>query len=690
MAREQRRLAAILSAMGRNGNGTPVRLRATASTSGSSSGEGVPQCGHGKPNRFAVSPWTVSGLPVTTQRRSSTKARHQPVNAALGESGLLGDEIVHFSCVRLDAPAARHRATSSGVGGHGNSSGQAEKGEGGAYQKVHRGSPLCGGRVPSVEADLLRTQAPHAVAATCERGCDPMRQRQSCDVRKRDSMAAVADFAHKFGLVLKACNFSRGRLAQIVGVDKSVVSRWASGVQVPTDHNLTVLTEAVMRHRPGFARSDWDLDPEVFAGRLFEARNQVEHPLPAPLPERPAPDKVHSILVMPFTSAGGQDEQQTLAEAITDDLTHDLSRIPGTLVIAQGTATTFKGKSVDARAAAREFAVRYVVDGSVRIGPARVRINVQLVDAETGGQVWSDRIEAPRAELADLQENISGRIAWALELELPGVESRRGQRNSGTSSDAFELGMLGWSLMNRPPSRENIIAAEGHFRRACELDPGSLPARIGLSFTYVRRVSSHWSETPEEDLSRATALIDPALSEAPRHDRGHFVKGLILRTEVQPEQSSVFLERAIQLNPNYAQAIAFLGFNRALVGHPEQTFDLIERAIRLSPHDPQLGVWLTFASIAHIQLGQYDRAVTAASRSVALNPEYGNNHLVLAQANALAGRREEAIAALASTMHLLPHLSARALRKRRMSRHPAVVEAGGRSLAALKGIGLPD
>src|SRR6185436_8708789 len=118
------------------------------------------------------------------------------------------------------------------------------------------------------------------------------------------------------------------------------------------------------------------------------------------------------------------------------------------------------------------------------------------------------------------------------------------------------------------------------------------------SFTYVRRVSSHWSETPQADLARANVLIDPALAEAPRHDRGHFVKGLILRTEVQPDQSSVFFERAIQLNPNYAQAIAFLGFNRALVGQPEQTFDLIERAIRLSPRDPQLGVWLTFVSAA--------------------------------------------------------------------------------------------
>jgi adenylate cyclase len=349
-----------------------------------------------------------------------------------------------------------------------------------------------------------------------------------------------------------------------------------------------------------------------------------------------------------------------------------------------------KGKSVDARAAAREFAVRYVVDGSVRIGPDRVRITIQLVDAETGGQLWSERIEAPRAELADLQENVSGRIAWALELELPGVESRTARRSDGSSPDAFELGMLGWSLMNRPPARENVMTAEAHFERACALDPGALPARIGLSFTLVRRVSSYWSETPQEDLERANALIDAALVEAPRHDRGHFVKGLILRTEAQPEQSSVYFERAVELNPNYAQAIAFLGFNRTLVGRPEQSFELLDRAIRLSPRDPQLGVWLSFVCAAHMQLGQFDRAADAASRAVALNPEYGLNHVALARARAMAGRREEAMLSLANALRLLPGLSARALRARRMSKHPDVVAAGERVLAALREIGLPD
>src|SRR6185436_1410257 len=101
------------------------------------------------------------------------------------------------------------------------------------------------------------------------------------------SMAAISDFAHKFGLVLKACNISRGRLAQAVGIDKSVVSRWASGVQMPTDQNLTLLTEVVGGRRPGFGRVDWELSSRAFAARL--GLDDASAPAPAlALPDKPS------------------------------------------------------------------------------------------------------------------------------------------------------------------------------------------------------------------------------------------------------------------------------------------------------------------------------------------------------------------------------------------------------------------
>jgi transcriptional regulator with XRE-family HTH domain len=127
---------------------------------------------------------------------------------------------------------------------------------------------------------------------------------------------AIADFALKFGLALKTFNLSRSRLAQTVGVDKSVVSRWASGVQVPSDHNLSLLTEAVARHRPGFERRDWDLDAEGFANRL-DALDAGASSLA--LPDKP------SIAVLPFQNMSGDPEQEYFTDGITEDIITELS-----------------------------------------------------------------------------------------------------------------------------------------------------------------------------------------------------------------------------------------------------------------------------------------------------------------------------------------------------------------------------
>ena len=122
-------------------------------------------------------------------------------------------------------------------------------------------------------------------------------------------MASVPDFARKFGLVLKAFNLSRGRVAQAVGIDKSVVSRWASGNTMPTDHNFSLLTEAVARHKTDFCRADWDLDVAAFAQRLGVALAEA----PAPAAEPLAPVGKPAIAALPFTNMGGDADSRTIS-----------------------------------------------------------------------------------------------------------------------------------------------------------------------------------------------------------------------------------------------------------------------------------------------------------------------------------------------------------------------------------------
>jgi transcriptional regulator with XRE-family HTH domain len=139
----------------------------------------------------------------------------------------------------------------------------------------------------------------------------------------------VGDFSQKLGAVLKAINLSRGRLAHTVGVDKSVVSRWASGVQAPTDHNLTLLTEEIGRHVPGFARVDWELAAEAFAARLGLAEDSSAGEPALALPVR------SSIAVLPFENMSGDPEQSYFADGLAEDLITGLSRVSWLFVIAQ-------------------------------------------------------------------------------------------------------------------------------------------------------------------------------------------------------------------------------------------------------------------------------------------------------------------------------------------------------------------
>ena len=162
---------------------------------------------------------------------------------------------------------------------------------------------------------------------------------------------ATGDFAQKFGVVLKAINLSRGRLAQTVGVDKSVVSRWASGVQVPSDHNLSLLTEAVARHRPGFERRDWDLDAEGFANRLdalYAGASSLEGP---------------SIAVLPFQNMSGDPEQEYFADGMVEDIITALSRFKSLFVIARNSTFAYKGKAIDVRKVGRGLGVRHILQG---------------------------------------------------------------------------------------------------------------------------------------------------------------------------------------------------------------------------------------------------------------------------------------------------------------------------------------
>ena len=150
-------------------------------------------------------------------------------------------------------------------------------------------------------------------------------------------------------------------------------------------------------------------------------------PAPASAPEKSAPPRL-SIVVLPFANIGGDDEQEHFVDGVTESLTTDLSRIRGAVVIARNTAFTYKGKPVDVKTIGRDLNVRYVLEGSVQRGGNRMRVNVQLIDAETGNHLWAERFDKPLADLFDMQDEIVARLADALNAQLVAAEARRAEQ----------------------------------------------------------------------------------------------------------------------------------------------------------------------------------------------------------------------------------------------------------------------
>ena len=188
-----------------------------------------------------------------------------------------------------------------------------------------------------------------------------------------------------------------------------------------------------------------------------------------------------SIVVLPFANLSSDPEQEYFVDAITDDLTTDLSRIVNSFVISRTTAFSYKGKPIDVRQIGRELGVHYVLEGSVRRVGEQVQVNVQLIDAESGSHIWADRFDTDRANLAKAQSEITSRLAWTLKLELLEAVGRRIEQDNLVNLEASDLVMRGWFLFYRPLSPANLDAAQQAFEQALEIDPGSFDARVGIA-----------------------------------------------------------------------------------------------------------------------------------------------------------------------------------------------------------------
>jgi TolB-like protein/class 3 adenylate cyclase len=416
---------------------------------------------------------------------------------------------------------------------------------------------------------------------------------------------------------------------------------------------------------------------------------QPVHARPAPVP---APEKSArlSIVVLPFANIGGSPEQEHFVDGVTESLTTDLSRIRGSFVIGRNTAFAYKGKRLDVKTIGRELNVRYVLEGSVQRGGNRMRVNVQLIDAETGNHLWAERFDKPLADLFDMQDEIVARLAGALNSELAAAEARRA--GQAPTPDSMDLYFQGTAWLNKGPTPDNVAQARSFFDRALTADPDNVDALVGSARADALAGGMLFVTDPMAAFAAAEAKLAKALSSVPDHARGHAGLGLVAIFTRRAAEGIAECEHALELDRNLAIAHALIGFGKVLIGRAEETEAHVAEASRLSPRDTLAYSWTHIAGYAKSHLGTWEQAAAWYRRAIEANRNYPYPHFQLAAALAQLGRLDEARSAVKAGLALNPTFSiarARAL-STAMSDDPTYLAQLEPMLEGMRKAGVPE
>jgi adenylate cyclase len=386
--------------------------------------------------------------------------------------------------------------------------------------------------------------------------------------------------------------------------------------------------------------------PPVAVSALLESPPRRRRPRPA------AP--FLSMIVLPFANLSSDPDQEYFADAISDDLTTDLSRIPGSFVIARNTAFTYKGKPVDAKQLGRQLNIRYVIEGSVRRAGDQILVNIQLIDAETGAHLWADRFESDCRNLLEAQNEITGRLAKTLNVEVTRAAGKRLERESASDPDARDLVMRAGGLVAGGFSAANAQAALSLYEQALAQDPQSIDAKIGVARILSRNLTNGWSTSIEQDMARCEELLLEALEHDPNDAQLHRYMGNLRRTQNRLVEARIEYETALTLDRNDTFSIRGIAHVLVQLGQPEFAIPYFEKSIRLSPHDPNVVANYIGLGRCHLYLGDTGKAVDFFMKARAVNPKLCNSHFNLAAALALKGNLSEARASLAEAIRLKP------------------------------------
>src|ERR1700678_1767370 len=369
-----------------------------------------------------------------------------------------------------------------------------------------------------------------------------------------------------------------------------------------------------------------------------------------------------SIVVLPFTNLSNDPAQDYFADGVTENLTTDISRLRNSFVIARNTAFTFKGKNLDAKAISKELGVRYVLEGSVQRDANRVRVNAQLIDAESGAHVWADRFEDDVVDLFKLQDDVVARLAGTLQVELLNAEAQRSLNDRPRNPDAIDLTMRGMALLNQPFTKASRFQAREFFEQALTLDPTNADALAGTAFVDMSDYNQDWSG--QQDLyARAIQRAEQALLLNPDQPYAHYAKARLIMMKAKPNDAVsanrviAEAEATLRAAPSFARAYWPMAAGEQLLGNYGQSISRLEQAVRISPRDSNIGTWHMEMGRNLLGLGRTDAAVQEGLKAIDSGYRTAQSYMALAAFLAAADNVPEAKAALAEAMNLNPKLS---------------------------------
>jgi TolB-like protein len=322
--------------------------------------------------------------------------------------------------------------------------------------------------------------------------------------------------------------------------------------------------------------------------------------------ERQQPSSRPSIAVLPFRPVSADEAATAIAHALPHDLITELSRLHWLFVIARGSTFRFSAPETDLRAVRDALNVRYVLSGTISKRNQRIEIQVELCNTDDLGIVWSERFDSPLDGIHDVREAIVRAVIMALEIRIPLNEARRAQLRSPEQLDAWAMYHLGLHHMYRFNEADNAIATS-HFERAISLEPGFARAYAGLSFTHFQNAFLRY----RPDTGTAVSLAE----RDPMDPFGLLTRGRAFVLKGDLEGGLPWIERALTLNPNYAQARYSQGWVESMLGAAHDAQRHVDDALALSPIDPLAYGMLGARAMSHIDLGESQLAASWGERA---------------------------------------------------------------------------